>query len=155
MQNVKYICSFVTGYIKNIKRRHSRTKKNYFYIRPDFSTWFILSCLATKILLDRDDLDKEVLRSGVGVVRSKLDDSLLFDADEVLEDIFSEHILLDKDDILGDDIVKSRSSTAELIHRDDLDFLLNDADDVLEDLPTEDSLLDKDHILGEFILVFG
>ena len=28
MQNVKYKSSFVTGYIKNIKRRHSRTKKN-------------------------------------------------------------------------------------------------------------------------------
>ena len=96
-------------------------RQYYFYIQPDFSTWFILSCLATKILLDRDDLDKEVLRSGVGVVGSKLDDSLLFDADEVLQDIFSEDILLDKDDILGDDIVKSRSSTAELINRDDLD----------------------------------
>ena len=111
--------------------------------------------LAVEILLDRDDLDKEVLRSGVGVVVSKLDDSLLFDADKVLDDIFSEDILLDKDDILGDDIVKSRTSTAELINRDDLDFLLNDADDVFDDLPTEDSLLDKEEILGEFMLVFG
>ena len=39
MQNVKYIRSFVTGYIKNIKRRNSRTKKNKHYYVPDF-LWY-------------------------------------------------------------------------------------------------------------------